>query len=70
MNFVEVITIIELDNAEVEEILDAEFIFVEDNIYTVVSGDKLAKIVPKSKGYQILTTTPEYFVDYFDLNFN
>ena len=44
----EVITIIELDNAEVEEILDAEFIFVEDNIYenvvhTCVDGFKEKK---------------------------
>ena len=33
MNVVEVMTIIELENSEVEEILNAEFVFVEENIY-------------------------------------
>jgi len=48
VNVVEVMTIIELENSEVEEILDAEFVFVEENVYenvvhTCVEGFKTKK---------------------------
>ena len=43
--------------------------FVDDfGNYTIVSGNKLAKIQKEDFGYQIYTTTPEYFVNYFDLD--
>ena len=55
MNVVEVMTIIELENSEVEEILGAEFVFVEENIYenvvhTCVDGFK------KKKNDEFMTT--------------
>ena len=55
MNVVEVMTIIELENSEVEEILNAEFVFVEENIYenvvhTCVDGFK------KKKNDEFMTT--------------
>ena len=46
------------------------FFVDENNNYTVVSGKEVAKIIAEKKCYQILSTNPEYFVNYFDLNFD
>lgn len=46
------------------------FFVDENNNYTVVSGAQVAKIVKVQNGYEILTTNPQYFVNYFDLDFD
>ena len=46
------------------------FFVDENNNYTVVSGANVAKIVKSQNGYEILTDNPQYFVKYFDLDFD
>ena len=36
--------------------------------YEVYSADKKADVIEKSDCYEIITKTPEYFVNFFDLN--
>lgn len=40
----------------------------ENNNYYVISKDKKATIVCQENCYEIISNSPEYFVDYFDLN--
>ena len=40
----------------------------ENNHYFVISKDKKATIIETENNYQILSSDPEYFVEYFDLN--
>ena len=42
----------------------------EEGCYFVYPGDKSAQIVETKDGYEIRTTTPEFFAKYFDLDTN
>ena len=46
------------------------FFVDENNNYIVISGNQVAKIEQHDKEYHIITSNPQYFVNYFDLNFN
>lgn len=48
------------------------FRFFQDDCgnYVVISSDKIAKIVETESGYEIVTDQPQYFANYFDLDFD
>ncbi len=67
------IKIFEKNDFNPEHILECGQIFSYEKThegYVVYSMDKRAKIVEIEDGFVIETKTPEYFVDFFDLNTN
>ena len=58
------------DDFVIQDILECGQVFSYQKIengFLVFSADKMAKVEENEKGWQIKTTTPKYFENYFDL---